>query len=175
MRPEFLGRFALGCALVLSQVSAWSQAGNGLDNLDWVEGSVPPPPSFSVERQIAIGMPPHVSVKVGVDPATISVGMDGVVRYVVIMTNGNGNTNAVYEGIRCVSDEVKTYARLSAAGQWSMVNAPIWKGLGDNMPSRHAFALARQGACQNRLATSPQEIIAALKAPTRGLGGNKDF
>ena len=175
MHPNSLRLHTLACILLFTQAAAWAQGGNGLDNLDWVEGPVPQPPAFSVDHQIAIDMPPHLTVKVGVDPATISVGTDGVVRYVVIMTNGNGNTNALYEGIRCVSDEVKSYARLNSAGQWSAVSSPIWKGLGDNMPSRHALAIARQGACQARLATSPQEIIAALKSPTRGSWTKKDY
>jgi hypothetical protein len=175
MRLKCLRWCTLASVVALSCGTAWSQSGNGLDNPDWVEEPVPPPPAFVSERQIGISMPPHVSVKVGVDPDTIAVGMDGVVRYVAIMTNANGNTNAVYEGIRCISDEVKTYARLNAAGQWNMVKEPVWKGLGENMPSRHAFAVARQGACQNRLATSPQEIIAALKSPTRGPGSIKDY
>jgi hypothetical protein len=146
---------------------ALAQQGNGLDNLDWTEIPLPPPPAFSKERLVTIDMPFHVSVKVGVDPATISVGADGVVRYVVVMTNATGSNNAVYEGIRCITDEVKTYARLSASGQWNMLSNPAWRGLAENMPSKHAFAFARQGGCQNRLATSPQEIIAQLKAQQR--------
>jgi hypothetical protein len=139
-----------------------AQTGNGLDNPDWQEDQVPLPPSFSRDKLIPLEMPAHVSVKVGVDPATITVGADGVVRYVIVMTNSTGSTNAVYEGIRCVSDEVKTYARRSAAGEWAVLVNPLWKAVNDNLPSRHAQAFARQGGCQNRLATSKQEIIAAL-------------
>lgn len=156
---------AWGCTLAVPV--AWG-LGNGVDNLDWVESPPPPPPAFSKENLIPISMPPYVSVKVGLDPASLSVGDDGVVRYVIVMTNASGQSSAVYEGIRCASDEVKTYARLGAAGQWNLLANPSWKGLGENMPSRHAFAFARQGACENRLATSVAEVIAALKAPTRG-------
>lgn len=148
-------------------VPAWAQQGNGLDNPDWVEIPSPPPPTFSKDGLIPIDMPFHVSVKVGVDPTSISVGSDGVVRYVVVMTNASGSSSAVYEGIRCVTDEVKTYARLNSSGQWNLLSNPPWKSLADNMPSKHAHAFARQGGCQSRLATSPQEIIAQLKAQQR--------
>jgi hypothetical protein len=107
-------------------------------------------------------MPAHLSVQMGGDPKTISVGGDGVVRYVIVMRNTTGSTSAVYEGIRCATDEVKTYARQSSSGEWSAVTAPQWKAVNDNMPSRHAHAFARQGGCIDRLATSPQQIIKAL-------------
>ena len=159
------GAFALLCQFSMAQ------SGNGLDNPDWVEIPTPPPPQFSKDHLIAIDMPLHITVKVGVDPSTITVGTDGLVRYVLVMTNSSGSSNAIYEGIRCVSDEVKTYARSGASGQWNMVEKPAWKSVSENMPSLHAKAFARQGGCQSRLATSQQEIISALKAtqkpPTR--------
>lgn len=146
-------------------------AGNGSDNPDWVEEPVAPPPAFSTEQLVLLDMPPQISVRVGVDPQTIAVGGDGVVRYVVVMRNASGNTSAQYEGIRCITDEVKTYARQSSSGQWSWVQAPQWKALNENMPSQHAKVFARQGGCQNRLATSKEEITKALKSarlPTQG-------
>lgn len=146
--------------------------GNSLDNPDWTEEKVPPPPAFSNDRLIQLDMPSYVSVRVGVDPETIVVGRDGVVRYVIVMRNTTGNTSAVYEGIRCFSNEVKTYARKSGSGDWSYVQTPAWIWLADNMPSHHAQVFAHQGGCVDRQATSKQEIIAALKlrsVPLRGL------
>lgn len=155
---------ALACLLAFAAGHSAAEGGNGVDNLDWMEEAVGTPPSFSSDRVIPIAMPPYVSIQVGVDPQTIVVGTDGVVRYVMVMRNATGSINAVYEGIRCVTDEVKTYARLSAAGAWLPLANPAWKAVNDNMPSRHAYAFARQGGCQNRLATSRQEIVEVLKA-----------
>ena len=164
MKSNFAAMLAMSAALALSGPCSMAQTGNGLDNPDWTEEQAPPPPVFSKDKLIALDMPLHVSVKVAVDPETILVGGDGIVRYVVVMTNATGSTNAVYEGIRCVTNEVKTYARWGASGKWSLLGNPEWKGMNDNMPSHHAQAFARQGGCQNRLATSKQEIIAALKS-----------
>jgi CNP1-like family len=150
--------------LCLACTGAWAQSGNGLDNPDWKEAQTPPPPAFAKDQVIALDMPPFVSLKVGVDPSTIVVGDDGVVRYVIVMTNATGSVNAVYEGIRCITDEVKTYARWTSSGTWSLVSDPQWKALNDNMPSQHAKAFARQGGCQSRLATSKNEILRALKS-----------
>jgi CNP1-like family len=151
--------------LAMVATCGYAEGGNGPDNPDWAEETVSAPPPYSIDHLIAIDMPPYVSIKVGVDPDTIAVGGDGVVRYVIVMRNATGNVTAVFEGIRCVTLEVKTYARLSASGTWSMAENPTWKAVNDNLPSRHAQAFARQGACLNRLATSKREIVEALKAP----------
>ena len=163
MKIKYAAMLSLSALLALAAPCSMAQTGNGLDNPDWVEDPTPSPPAFSKDKLIPLDMPHHISVKVGVDPESIAVGGDGIVRYVIVLTNASGSTNAVYEGMRCITDEVKTYARYSASGQWSMLANPAWKAVNDNMPSHHAQAFARQGGCQNRLATSKQEIITALK------------
>lgn len=112
-------------------------------------------------------MPPHVTLKFGVDPATLSITKDGVVRYVMVATSSGGNVNAMYEGIRCLTGEVKVYARYTSSGQWKTVDNPQWAPLNGNQPSKHALALARQGACEGRSATaaSPTAIVQRLKNP----------
>jgi hypothetical protein len=152
-------------------VSAQNTAGNP----DWSELKTPVPPAYSVEDLIPIDMPSHISVKIGVDPSTIMVGSDGVVRYVVVMKNATGNMNAAFEGIRCVTDEVKTYARVGASREWSLANDPQWRPLNDNMPSRHSIAIARQGACVARVATSIPEVLKALKQRQRPTGKDVGF
>jgi hypothetical protein len=159
---------------VLACSGAWAQnsvrppanTANTANAADWVEAAVPPAPAFSKEGLLPLDMPPHVSLKLGIDPSTIAVGPDGVVRYVVVMTNTSGSVSAAFEGVHCITDEVKTYARWSPSGTWTPVSDPQWKSVNDNMPSKHAHAFARQGGCLNRLATSPAEIIAALKMKT---------
>ncbi len=151
--------FALGLALFTSVAGAQ----NTLDNPDWVEEKVAPPPAFSKTNLIPIVMPSYISTQIGVDPATVVTGGDGIVRYVVVMTNATGTVNAFYEGIRCLTDEVKTYARVGSSGEWSQVAAPQWKHVNDNQASRHSHAIARQGACHARLALSAPEIVKALK------------
>ncbi len=160
------GGHILAC-LCLAGTGVWAQVGNGLDNPDWKEEQAPPPPAFSRDALVTLDMPHYVSLKVGVDPATIAVGTDGVVRYVIVMQNATGSVNAVYEGIRCASDEVKTYARWTSSATWSLASNPQWKAVNDNMPSRHAQVFARQGGCQNRLAPTKAEILRALKAGTK--------
>lgn len=156
-----LSRWGFAAGLVLFAGVAGAQ--NTLDNPDWVEEKVPPPPTYSKSNLIPIDMPAYVSLKIGVDPATVYAGEDGIVRYVVVMTNASGTVNAAYEGIRCLTDEFKTYARVGSSGEWTLVSNPQWKHVNDNMPSKHPHAIARQGACKERLAPSTAEALKALK------------
>ena len=104
----------LGCLLLGSSASAQLFSTDPL----WSESEVPAPPAFNKDGLIPINMPSHVSVRLGVDPGTLAMTPDGVVRYVVVAVNESGSMSAMYEGIRCASAEVKTYARFSANGPW---------------------------------------------------------
>lgn len=137
---------------------------------EWQEVPAPPPPAFGKAPLLPIEMPPYVSLRFGVDPSSLVITSDGIVRYVMVATSSSGAMNAMYEGIRCATGEVKTYALYGAAGQWTPVQDPKWRGLNDNMPSKHALALARQGACESPSSTarSVAAIINELKHPRQG-------
>lgn len=166
-------RWFLGLSVACFALFAGAQ--NTLDNPNWVEEQVRPPPPYSKVNLIPIEMPLYVSLKIGVDPTTVTVGGDGIVRYVVVMTNSTGTINAAYEGIRCFTDEVKTYARVGSSGEWAMTSDPQWKPVNDNMPSRHTQAIARQGACDTRVAASVAEVLRALKQNSKSSKRNLEF
>lgn len=153
---------------LLVSVAAFNASAQLIDiDPDWKESEVPAPPAFRPDRLIYLEMPRYVSVKVGVDPETLRITDDGIVRYVVVAASSSGSLNASYEGIRCVTGEVKIYARQSAAGKWNALPDPQWKSLNGNQPSMHALALARQGVCDGRAAASysTSEIVRKLKSP----------
>lgn len=163
-----LQRGLTGLCLVASFLSLMPSMGVAqgfIEDPDWKEVEVPPPPSFNKDKLIAVDMPVYITLKFGVDPATLAITPDGVVRYVMVAINATGSVNAMYEGIRCASGEFKTYARYGSAGQWNPVKDPQWRPLNDNNTSRHALSLARSGACNARSTTadSVPALIAALK------------
>lgn len=162
----FVALFAgLVCsATVLSATPAPSTA-PPVTSPDWVEGEAPAPPAFDKNKLVLLDMPKHISVKVGIDPQTISVGTDGIVHYVATMINSNGSVNAVYEGLRCNTDQVKTYARWGSSGNWILVAQPEWRLIIDNQPSPHAFVFARQAACPAHLPGTLKEIVESLSVP----------
>lgn len=133
---------------------------------DWVEMQTPTPPAYDFQRQIGFDIPnASRELKWGVDPKTITVGSDGVTRYVVFATSSSGSTNVFYEGIHCSRGEVKTYARVNLAGQWDLMEPATWKGLNSGLPSRHALTLARTVFCDiSVVRTDMDEIVKLLKS-----------
>ncbi|MEO7129508.1 MAG: CNP1-like family protein [Rhodoferax sp.] len=130
----------------------------------WKETPVPPPPAIRTSGLLQLDMGRDTALKFGVDPASLVISKDGVVRYVMVASSASGAMNAMYEGIRCATGEFKTYARATTAGQWNEVQDPQWRSLYDNGLSRHALALANQGACIGRTtARSVGAIVKALK------------
>jgi len=142
-----------------------AQAQGLVDNPDWKEADVPAPPRFDPNRRVAIDMPVYVSMQFGVDPDSLAITPDGIVRYVMVAVSPSGSVNAFYEGIRCATGEVKTYARANASGVWTIVKEPEWRGLNDRQPSKHALALAQQGACEGHTsANSVADLLRNLKS-----------
>lgn len=157
--------FGLSWLLALLATGFSVHAQSGADNPDWQETEAPSPPAFNRDKLLNLEMPPYVTLRFGIDPATLVITPDGIVRYVVVASNASDSVTAFYEGIHCATGEVKTYARASGPGLWTASKEPKWQGLNDNLPSRHALAFARQGACDGRAAaaSSVADIIRAMK------------
>lgn len=131
---------------------------------DWKEEQAPPPPAFNKDRAIRIEMPVYMELNFGVDPETIVVGADGIVRYVMVASSRSGIVNAMYEALRCSTGEMRTYARYVSSG-WENSADQEWRSLQDNR-ARHAMAFAKQGACDGRFPRrTPQDIARALRNP----------
>ena len=139
------------------------------DVIEPIEEVLPAPPAFSKDKLIPIEMPPYVTLKVGVDPQTIAIAADGVLRYVVVMRNAAGSATVAYEGIHCAKGEVKTYARVNSDGAWIFVSQPQWRSLANNSGTRHAQAIATQGGCEGVSSGRREDVINALN------GANKTY
>lgn len=147
-------------ALVLAQVASAQL----FTDPDWKESPVPPPPDFDPKRMLEVEMPRMLDLKYGVDPKTIVVTGDGVVRFVAIAKNTGPEAavNAFYDGVRCATGETKTYARYSGNG-WHMVENAEWVSL-DLPRTRYNLALARQALCDSAAPRGPaSEIVRALR------------
>jgi hypothetical protein len=161
-----LNLLRLALAVLLGVASLQVLAQLAADDPDWKENDASPAPEFDRKRLVRFEVLIGGALEFGVDPATITIGKDGVVRYVVVASSANGNLNAMYEAIRCATGEFKTYARRSADSDWSAVQQPTWRSMQENMPSRHAFRLAKQGVCTGRApASSVAEIVRSLTSP----------
>lgn len=125
----------------------------------------PPPPPLKLEGLVPLEIPGS-ALRFGIDPGSISVGSDKVVRYVVVARSTSGVVNAMYEGIRCQSGEFAVYARHSGSGGWSVLSEPSWRPLQDQRNSRHSLLIARSGACNGRgVNGSADQIVRDLSSP----------
>lgn len=154
----------LGCLLLATVCSTAHAQIVDLDP-DWKEIDVPPPPAFSLGKLLPIDMPVHLTLKFGVDPASIAISSDGVVRYVVVASSPSGAMNAMYEGIRCATGEFRTYARYTPSGKWIQASNSNWRQLTDSTVSKHTRAFAIQGVCEGHGHTgrSAQDIARKMR------------
>jgi hypothetical protein len=135
-----------------------------IDNPDWKEVEAPPPPAVRTTGLIPIEVE-RATLRFGVDPASLAVGQDSVVRYVVVATSSSGTVNAMYEGIRCASGEVKVYARHNPDSGWVPARNADWVDLRRTPNSAHSLAIARSGVCFGRAPNGPvAQIVRDLKA-----------
>lgn len=134
---------------------------------DWQETEVPAPPILNVAdltRLVPFEVSANSELRWAVDPVSIKITSDGLVRYVVVARSPSGLINALYETINCNKAEFKTYARYNANGGWATVENPQWRSMYDKLPSKHALMLAKQGACVGKSAAqSATEMVQALK------------
>jgi hypothetical protein len=97
-----------------------------------------------------------------IDPASLSVGSDGVVRYVLIARSPAGVDNVSFEGMRCTSAEVRTYA-LGRGGAWTG-KPGAWRSIEPRSVQRWHNALYREYFCpQKEPIASAREGIDALR------------
>lgn len=154
-------------SFVLPLVLAGSAASAQLAPVDpdWREVEAPPPPAVKLDGLIPLDMP-RSALHFGVDPVSVSLGSDRIVRYVVVAASETGAVNALYEGIRCDTAEVKVYARYNTGSGWTVAKDSPWRPLQDPQASSHSLVIARTGACvgqaPNRSAT---QIVRDLRAP----------
>ena len=143
--------------------AAYAQA--PADDPDWREVEAPPAPAVKVQGLIPLDMP-RSALRFGVEPTSITIGEDGVVRYVVVATSDTGVVNAIYEGIRCGKGDYKVYARHNPDRGWTVNKGSEWRSLFEPSASRHSLQIARNGACMGRSPNrSPAQIVRDLRTP----------
>ena len=157
-------------ALALALVAGAAQAQLSTPDPDWKEVEAPPPAPLRLDRldrllRIEI---PESTLRFGVDPASVVLTGDGIVRYVVVATSSSGAVNAFYEGIRCTTAETRLYARHNPDSGWVPVRDGMWRSLHEPRPSRHSLVIARNGAC---LGGAPNQSATQI---VRDLGRDAD-
>jgi hypothetical protein len=110
-----------------------------------------------------------------IDGASLAVGEDGVVRYVLVARSAQGAESVSFEGMRCSTREVRIYAIGTGDGGWTRSAGP-WRRIAPREIQRWHNALYNEYFCPlGNPIHSPREGVAALRRgghPSRALTGD---
>ena len=154
----------------MALTTAYARDADDPDALKWAEAEIQLP-AFPQEVNLREFYVSELTThKFYIDTSSLSVGADGVVRYVLVVRTSGGATNFSYEGIRCASRELKIYAsgrqdrKDSQGGQWSKARRGEWRPIENKPVNRHHAALARGLFCPNGIPIrTPAEGQEALR------------
>ena len=118
-------------------------------NTAWVEQVVAPPAYPKPESLAEFRGAGTSSNRFFVDVDTLSIGKDGVVRYVLVVRSPGGAENVSFEGIRCETREQKAYAFGQRGGTWSPAREAPWRLIEAREVNRHHVVLYTEAFCVN--------------------------
>lgn len=106
-----------------------------------------------------------------VDGRSLSLGEDGVMRYVLVIKAAGGATNVTFEGIRCDMRQQKIYAVGHANGGWSRARDPRWRRIGDQEASQHGTLYDGYFCSRPSAPATPSQALQLLKSGGTRFGG----
>ena len=115
-----------------------------------------------------------LSVRVGstrpftffIDPNSVSVRQDGIVRYTLVARSLSGAVNVSYEGIRCETYQTRTYAFGRSDGTWVQARSQQWTSYSQYQTDQH-LVLADDFFCSASGAKTAEEVVRAIARGNR--------
>ncbi len=144
--PIVLCLVLAACAGDTPEQSDWERA---QEAQSWHENSVSLPPYPRASNLVALVVDAGPDFRFLADPASLSVGSDGVVRYVLVARSPEGAENVSFEGLRCRDGEFKIYATGRGDGTWLKAREPRWRPVEQRADSWHR-TLANDYFCPRR-------------------------
>ena len=115
----------------------------------WSEGETTlpafPKPGNLIEFYVSAATHNHFFI----DGSSLSVGADGVVRYVLVVKTAGGATDISFEGMRCNSGEYKLYAIGRDDGSWAKARVDDWRPIENKTVNRYHAALYGDYFCSD--------------------------
>ena len=132
----------------------------------WQEIEVQFPPAPVRSNLLPLYVSAATANKFYVDGATLSVGTDGVIRYVMVVETPEGGRNVTFEGMRCEARGRRIYASGRLDGTWSKARKSEWERIQDAYANRQHAALFLEYFCPNGI--SVRSAAEARDALVRG-------
>jgi hypothetical protein len=161
------GLFRSACLLGLFFSFSSAQAGfeEDYEKQTWQEIAVQLPAAPQKESLIPFYVSAATDNKFFVDPGTLTVGVDGVVRYVLVVLTSGGARNVSYEAMRCETRERRIYASGRIDGTWSKSRSNEWEPIREAVANRHYAALFIEYFCPGGvIVRRAEEAVGALRA-----------
>lgn len=129
-----------------------------------VEKEVPLPAFPANESLISVYAGVTSTNRFLLDKSSISIGEDGIVRFVLVTRSASGVENVSFEGIRCDSLERRIYAVGRSDRTWSKSRNPNWMAISSSTVSLPHWDLAKRYFCDYGLpVSSPRHVIDAIR------------
>jgi hypothetical protein len=149
--------FALCCAVTAASAqvkSDWELKNE--ERLKQADEQLVPPPQLDRARlvEVKFALVADTEFRYYVDPESVSVGADRIVRYALVGRSPSGAENVTYEGLRC-PDEYRVYAVGRPDGSWAG-RPSEWRPIPRD-PRVSQGTLARQYFCPARRAIATTE------------------
>lgn len=112
------------------------------DEVPWAEGAFEMPAYPKPEHLISFPVGIRSDLTFAVDGETLSVGSDGVIRYVLVVVSAQGARNVSFEGMRCQTAERRLYATGRSDGTWAMARSAQWMKIGGGRGNHHVELFA---------------------------------
>ncbi|MEO8411083.1 MAG: CNP1-like family protein [Propionivibrio sp.] len=167
---SLLSRFLGGCLPVLIVVGffpvhvAAEDFDADYDAKPWAEVAVKLPPFPRDEDQIPFMVGANTHIKYSIDKRSLSVGGDGVIRFVLTVVSDQGARNISYEGMRCSTAERRFYAFGRPDGTWSKARGNQWVKIRGTSNNHHVGLYFNYfcplGAASN---ASPEDLLRLLR------------
>ena len=126
----FLASFTLLVCLLFTACAAKTEFKESFDTeKPWVEQLAQLPLYPDLNKLIPLAVQTSTDYKHAVDPESISIGDDGVLRFTLVSRSSLGALNITHEGIRCETNERKLYAIGRDDKTWSKPRTSEWQSL----------------------------------------------
>lgn len=159
------GLFLLSTTAAAAGWDAWEHEFD--DEKPWVELQAQIPAYPKLEEAIAFFVSGATENKFFIDPKSISVGADDVVRYTLIVKSPEGVVNITFEGIACRTQEVKLYAFGRTDGTWSRNRYAKWSPIEYKDRNRQHHMLYDDFFCPGGM--SPRDADEAVYGLKQGI------
>lgn len=170
--PSFIRSLLVLLLALAGQPSSYGAGlfGGAEDDPSWQEQEVSIPGLPGSDAWFAFDARTLSAHRYFIDLASLSVGNDGVVRYVLLVESEAGVRNIRFEGMRCSTREWRLYATARRDGSWVKSRNETWEKLRDGASGRHRVTLFADYFCPGGvIARDVRELEAAFRQ-----GGHPD-